>query len=212
MKPNRTRRIGLTGGIASGKSSCTAYLIREGYRVLDGDKLAHRLMAPGQEAFRALVESFGPGILDHDGFLDRGKLGDLVFQNPQALAKLNALTHPLIYRELEREAVLAEEEGVKDGLLFFDLPLLFETWDRAKALAFDSIWLVVAPEDVRIRRMGERDGLTSEEARARIRAQMGDDQKIPKSDQIIYNERGLRALYENIQQALVLERNHHEIS
>lgn len=212
MKPNRTRRIGLTGGIASGKSSCTAYLIREGYRVLDGDKLAHRLMAPGQEAFRALVESFGPGILDDDGFLDRRKLGDLVFQNPQALAKLNALTHPLIYRELEREAVLAEEEGVKDDLLFFDLPLLFETWDRAKALAFDSIWLVVAPEDVRIRRMGERDGLTSEEARARIRAQMGDDQKIPKSDQIIYNERGLRALYENIQQALVLERNHHEIS
>ncbi len=212
MKPNRTRRIGLTGGIASGKSSCTAYLIREGYRVLDGDKLAHRLMAPGQEAFRALVESFGPGILDNDGFLDRGKLGNLVFQNPQALAKLNALTHPLIYRELEKEAVLAEEEGVKDGLLFFDLPLLFETWDRAKALAFDSIWLVVAPEDVRIRRMGERDGLTSEEARARIRAQMGDDQKIPKSDQIIYNERGLRALYENIQQALVLERNHHEIS
>lgn len=212
MKPNRTRRIGLTGGIASGKSSCTAYLIREGYRVLDGDKLAHRLMAPGQEAFRALVESFGPGILDDDGFLDRRKLGDLVFQNPQALAKLNALTHPLIYRELEREAVLAEEEGVKDDLLFFDLPLLFETWDRAKALAFDSIWLVVAPEDVRIRRMGERDGLTSGEARARIRAQMGDDQKIPKSDQIIYNERGLRALYENIQQALVLERNHHEIS
>lgn len=212
MKLNRTRRIGLTGGIASGKSSCTAYLIREGYRVLDGDKLAHRLMAPGQEAFRALVESFGPGILDDDGFLDRRKLGDLVFQNPQALAKLNALTHPLIYRELEREAVLAEEEGVKDDLLFFDLPLLFETWDRAKALAFDSIWLVVAPEDVRIRRMGERDGLTSEEARARIRAQMGDDQKIPKSDQIIYNERGLRALYENIQQALVLERNHHEIS
>lgn len=212
MKPNRTRRIGLTGGIASGKSSCTAYLIREGYRVLDGDKLAHRLMAPGQAAFGALVESFGPGILDNDGFLDRGKLGDLVFQNPQALAKLNALTHPLIYRELEREAVLAEEEGVKDGLLFFDLPLLFETWDRAKALAFDSIWLVVAPEEVRIRRMGERDGLTAEEARARIRAQMGDDQKIPRSDQIIYNERGLRALYENIQQALVLERNHHEIS
>ncbi|WP_304261941.1 dephospho-CoA kinase [Kallipyga massiliensis] len=212
MKLNRTRRIGLTGGIASGKSSCTAYLIREGYRVLDGDKLAHRLMAPGQEAFQALVEAFGPGILDDEGLLDRGKLGDLVFQNPQALAKLNALTHPLIYRELEKEAVLAEEEGVKDGLLFFDLPLLFETWDRAKALAFDSIWLVVAPEDVRIRRMGERDGLTSEEARARIRAQMGDDQKIPKSDQIIYNERGLRALYENIQQALVLERNHHEIS
>lgn len=212
MKLNRARRIGLTGGIASGKSSCTAYLIREGYRVLDGDKLAHRLMAPGQEAFQALVEAFGPGILDDGGLLDRGKLGDLVFQNPQALAKLNALTHPLIYRELEREAVLAEEEGVKDGLLFFDLPLLFETWDRAKALAFDSIWLVLAPEDVRIRRMGERDGLTSEEARARIWAQMGDDQKIPRSDQIIYNERGLRALYENIQQALVLERNHHEIS
>lgn len=212
MKLNRTRRIGLTGGIASGKSSCTAYLIREGYRVLDGDKLAHRLMAPGQEAFQALVEAFGPGILDDEGLLDRGKLGDLVFQNPQALAKLNALTHPLIYRELEREAVLAEEEGVKDGLLFFDLPLLFETWDRAKALAFDSIWLVLAPEDVRIRRMGERDGLTSEEARARIRAQMGDDQKIPRSDQIIYNEGGLKALYDNIQQALVLERDHHEIS
>ena len=212
MKLNRTRRIGLTGGIASGKSSCTAYLIREGYRVLDGDKLAHRLMAPGQEAFQALVEAFGPGILDDEGLLDRGKLGDLVFQNPQALAKLNALTRPLIYRELEREAVLAEEEGVKDGLLFFDLPLLFETWDRAKALAFDSIWLVLAPEDVRIRRMGERDGLTSEEARARIRAQMGDDQKIPRSDQIIYNEGGFKALYDNIQQALVLERNHHEIS
>lgn len=212
MKLNRARRIGLTGGIASGKSSCTAYLIREGYRVLDGDKLAHRLMAPGQEAFQALVEAFGPGILDDEGLLDRGKLGDLVFQNPQALAKLNALTHPLIYRELEREAVLAEEEGVKDGLLFFDLPLLFETWNRAKALAFDSIWLVLAPEDVRIRRMGERDGLTSEEARARIRAQMGDDQKIPRSDQIIYNEGGLKALYDNIQQALVLERDHHEIS
>lgn len=212
MKLNRARRIGLTGGIASGKSSCTAYLIREGYRVLDGDKLSHRLMAPGQEAFQALVEAFGPGILDDEGLLDRGKLGDLVFQNPQALAKLNALIHPLIYRELEREAVLAEEEGVKDGLLFFDLPLLFETWDRAKALAFDSIWLVIAPEEIRVRRMGERDGLTPEEARARIRAQMGDDQKIPRSDQIIYNEGGLTALYENIQQALVLERDHHEIS
>lgn len=212
MKQSRIWRIGLTGGIASGKSSCTNYLIKEGYTVLDGDEIAHQLMAPGGEGFQAILQTFGPDSLDNRGNLDRKSLADLVFHDPRALARLNNVMHPLIYRDLDRKAVLAEGTGVKDNLLFFDLPLLFETWDRAKNLAFDSIWLVLAPEEDRIRRMGKRDGLNRDQAQARINAQMGDDQKILKSDQIIYNEGTLKELYEEIRQAIAWERDRYEIS
>ena len=212
MKQNRIWRIGLTGGIASGKSSCTNYLIKEGYTVLDGDKISHQLMASGGEGFQAILQIFGPDLLDGRGNLDRKSLADLVFHSPRALASLNKVMHPLIYRDLDREAILAEESGTKENLLFFDLPLLFETWDRAKILAFDSIWLVVAPEEDRIRRMGKRDGLNRDQAQARIDAQMGDEQKILKSDQIIYNDGTLNELYEEIRQAIAWERDRYEIS
>lgn len=211
MKQSRVRRIGLTGGIAAGKSSCSDFLIREGYRVLDGDKTAHRLMEPGQTVYRAIVDAFGRDMLDEEGRLDRKKLGSLVFQDAEALATLNSLTHSLIYQDLAHQANHADPEELKDGLLFFDLPLLFESWELAKGLDFDSIWLVVTSQEEQIRRMKVRDGLTSDQALDRIHAQMGDEEKILKADQIIYNEGTLDALYQQIRETIALERDH-EIS
>lgn len=208
MKPSKEkngRRIGITGGIASGKSTLVALLKEEGYRVLEADGLAHAEMGPGKSLSSAILRAFGPDLDDGQGGIDRKKLGERVFEDPALRKRLDALTHPLLYAKM---ATLAKryEEDQPGGLLFFDIPLLFETAALSACLDLDETWLVSAPEEVRIQRIQMRDGLDRAQAQARISAQMSEAEKRAKADRILYNEGSLADLERQMHQALELER------
>ncbi|WP_339290102.1 dephospho-CoA kinase [Paenibacillus sp. FSL E2-0201] len=175
--------IGLTGGIASGKSTVSALLVSKGARLVDADVIAREVMLPGHEVLAAAVKQFGSEILSPDGTLNRGKLGDIVFQDPAALQALNNLTHPAIRREIkERMNSMGEEDPKK--LTIVDIPLLFES---GLENMFHEILVVYVPREVQIARLMERNGLSLEQAEARLNAQMDIEAKRNKADYIIDN-------------------------
>jgi dephospho-CoA kinase len=169
-------RVGLTGGIASGKSHVRRRLEASGFPTLDLDEVAHRLTAPGGAAYADVVAAFGPRILTRaeaaDGTIDRRVLGALVFADPQARARLNALIHPRVREEEERAAAaLAATPG---AVLVTDAALLVEVGVH---LRFDRMVVVHCPPEEQERRLRLRDGLDEAAARARLEAQMGADEK-----------------------------------
>lgn len=158
--------FGLTGGIASGKSTVAARLRARGLPVIDADELAREVVAPGSDGLRALVEALGPGLLGPGGALDRGAVARLVFADDAARAKLNAVTHPRILRlALERAAAIARGGA---PLACYEAALIVE---NGAADAFRPLVLVACPEDVQIARLLARPGTSAEDVRARIRAQ-----------------------------------------
>jgi len=175
--------IGLTGGIASGKSTVSALLVSKGARLVDADVIAREVMLPGHEVLAAAVKQFGSEILSPDGTLNRGKLGDIVFQDPAALQALNNLTHPAIRREIKDRMNSMEEEDPKK-LIIVDIPLLFESGLESM---FHEILVVYVPREVQIARLMERNGLSLEQAEARLNAQMDIETKRNKADYIIDN-------------------------
>ncbi|MEK5253685.1 dephospho-CoA kinase [Paenibacillus sp. FSL F4-0125] len=175
--------IGLTGGIASGKSTVSALLVSKGARLVDADVIAREVMLPGHEVLAAAVKQFGSEILSPDGTLNRGKLGDIVFQDPAALQALNNLTHPAIRREIKERMNSMEEEDPKK-LTIVDIPLLFES---GLENMFHEILVVYVPREVQIARLMERNGLSLEQAEARLNAQMDIEAKRNKADYIIDN-------------------------
>ncbi|WHY21128.1 dephospho-CoA kinase [Paenibacillus sp. G2S3] len=175
--------IGLTGGIASGKSTVSALLVSKGARLVDADVIAREVMLPGHEVLAAAVKQFGSEILSPDGTLNRGKLGDIVFQDPAALQALNNLTHPAIRREIKDRMNSMEEEDPKK-LIIVDIPLLFESGLESM---FHEILVVYVPREVQIARLMERNGLSLEQAEARLNAQMDIEAKRNKADYIIDN-------------------------
>lgn len=162
-------RIGLTGGIGSGKSTVAARFAELGAVVIDADRLAREVVEVGTPGLATVVRRFGTGILRPDGSLDRPKLGQLVFENPDALAELNAIVHPLV---AERRAELVAAAG-PDAVVVSDVPLLVET---GMAGDFDAVVVVEAPLDVRLARLASR-GLSEVDARARIARQASDEQR-----------------------------------
>jgi len=175
--------IGLTGGIASGKSTVSALLVSKGARLVDADVIAREVMLPGHEVLAAAVKQFGSEILSPDGTLNRGKLGDIVFQDPAALQALNNLTHPAIRREIKERMNSMEEEDPKK-LTIVDIPLLFES---GLENMFHEILVVYVPREVQIARLMERNGLSLEQAEARLNAQLDIEAKRNKADYIIDN-------------------------
>ena len=175
--------IGLTGGIASAKSTVSALLVSKGARLVDADVIAREVMLPGHEVLAAAVKQFGSEILSSDGTLNRGKLGDIVFQDPAALQALNNLTHPAIRREIKERMNSMEEEDPKK-LTIVDIPLLFES---GLENMFHEILVVYVPREVQIARLMERNGLSLEQAEARLNAQMDIEAKRNKADYIIDN-------------------------
>ena len=175
--------IGLTGGIASGKSTVSALLVSKGARLVDADVIAREVMLPGHEVLAAAVKQFGSEILSPDGTLNRGKLGDIVFQDPAALQALNNLTHPAIRREIKERMNSMEEEDPKK-LTIVDIPLLFES---GLENMFHEILVVYVPREVQIARLMERNGLSLEQAEARLNAQLDIETKRNKADYIIDN-------------------------
>ena len=164
--------IGLTGGICSGKSTVAAMFGRLGAVVIDADRVAHDLQAPGQPLFEAVVSAFGQQIVGDDGRIDRRKLGTIVFADPKARVRLENILHPAVIAECERRIQQAAASGAAICLL--DAALLIESGRHAR---FDTIILVEASEAVQLERLMTRMGLGRDEAVQRIRSQMPSEEK-----------------------------------
>ena len=181
----RPLRIGLTGGIGSGKSMVAQRLRDLGAAVVDADAIAREVTAPGGPAYAAIVRAFGQSVLCCDGSLDRKALAARVFADEAARRQLNALTHPHIRQRMAEEgARLAATPGV--GVIVFDIPLLLETTDGSD-LGLEGVVVVTAADAVRIARLTARDGLTPRDARQRLDAQMPLAQKVARADWVIDN-------------------------
>jgi len=174
-------RIGLTGGIGSGKSTVAARLAELGAVVIDSDQLAREVVAVGSPGLARVVERFGTDVLGADGGLDRPKLGRLVFGDPAALADLNAIVHPLV--RARSEALTAEAAAAGAHAVVHDIPLLVE---NKLAAGYDRVIVVEAPLSLRLERLAGR-GLDSETARARIAAQASDEQRRAVADIVLDN-------------------------
>ena len=173
--------IGLTGGIASGKSTVAARLAEHGAVVVDADLLAREAVQPGSPGLAAIVREFGEQVLAADGSLDRPKLGAIVFQDPEALARLNAIVHPEVGR-LSRERFGEAFAADPHAVVVYDVPLLAEA---RVADEFDRVVVVHAPADERVRRMVELRGMDEAEARRRVDAQASDEARLAIADEVI---------------------------
>lgn len=174
--------FGLTGGIASGKSVVAARLRARGVPVIDADKLAREAVLPGTEALNRIVKTFGEDILLGDGSLDRKKLGQIVFADEEKRKALNAIVHPAVSMLTFTRSKELRDEG--EALVAYEAALIVE---NGLADAFRPLLVVAAPDDVQIARMIRRDGITEDEAKARLRAQMPLAEKIAKADYVIEN-------------------------
>lgn len=174
------RTIGLTGGIACGKSNVSDALRGLGAAVIDGDELSRRLTAEGGAALPGIRALFGDGVFHADGTLDRRALGGLVFSDAEALERLNGLMQPMIRGLIRQELDRAEADGAPACVL--DMPLLYE--EGLDALC-DTVWCVWLPAEEQLRRLMIRDGSTAEEAAARIRCQLSADEKARRADVVI---------------------------
>ena len=187
------RRVGLTGGIGSGKSTVAQLFSELGAYVVDADRVAREVVAPGSDGLRALVAEFGPGICAPDGSLDRAAMAEVVFADESARARLNAITHPRIAaRTAELMAALPD-----DAVVIHDVPLLAELGLQG---AYDLVVVVDAPDDVRITRLIDR-GLSESDARARIAAQAGREQRLAIADVVIDNSGDLASLTAQVRTA-----------
>jgi len=175
----RPYRIGLTGNIACGKSTVLRELKRLGAATLDADQVAHRAMRRGTAVYRAVVAAFGEDILGPEGEIDRRTLGKIVFADPAALARLEAIVHP---------AVLAYTgewlENVREEVAVIDAIKLFEAGIAERC---DEVWVVICPQEEQLRRLVEYRGLSREEALLRIHAQPPQEEKAARADEVIDN-------------------------
>lgn len=177
-------RIGLTGGIGTGKSRVARLLAELGAAVIDADTLARQALEPGGGAFDDVVARFGPEIVRADGTIDRAALAAVVFHDPRARRDLEALVHPVVRAEADRRLAELQRQPQPPAVVVFDIPLLFEA---GREHDFDQIWVVYAPDDVAVARAAARDGADPEQIRARLRAQWPIDEKVRRADVVIDN-------------------------
>jgi dephospho-CoA kinase len=189
-------RVALTGGIASGKSAVSTYLREHGVRVIDHDVLARDAVAKGSAGLGSIVQTFGLGVLNEEGALNRPALGAIVFSDPARLEQLNQIVHP----EVKRLAALADVEARAAGepVILHDIPLLAET---SQGSEFDAVLVVEAPMETRIERMVRDRGMTRGEAQSRIAAQASDQQRRSIASQIIVNDSNFEQLHARIARA-----------
>jgi dephospho-CoA kinase len=184
-------RVGLTGGVASGKSTVSAMLAELGAVVIDADLLAREVVAPGTDGLREIVDAFGPEVLTDDGHLDRPAMGALVFADESARRKLEAIVHP---RVRARGAELEAAAGA-DAVVVHDIPLLAETGQGA---AFDAVLVVDVPVEVQVDRMTALRGMSREDADARVRAQATRQQRLAVATYVIDNTGTLEDLRDKV--------------
>ena len=186
----RAYRVGLTGGIASGKSTAAKFFGALGIPILDSDQVARDVVEPGQPPLERLVERFGPKILTPDGHLDRPALRDIVFSDPKARADLEALTHPAIGAAMEARSATA---GGPYQILV--IPLLVE---KNLAAHVDRVLVVDCDEELQIRRLRDRDGSTAEQVQAILKAQVPRAARLKAADDVIRNDKDMSAVRDQV--------------
>ncbi|MEU6743298.1 dephospho-CoA kinase [Streptosporangium sandarakinum] len=180
-------KVGLTGGIGSGKSEVSRRLASLGAVVIDADRIAREVVEPGTEGLARVVEAFGAGILRADGTLDRPKLGSIVFSDPGKLAVLNGIVHPLVGARVAE----LQDRADADAIVVYDVPLLAE---NGLAPMYDVVVVVDAADDVRIARLVELRGMARQDAEARIAAQASREDRLRVADIVVPNEGSLEEL------------------
>lgn len=187
--------IGITGGIASGKTIVSDYVKKLGYPVVDADLLSREIMAPGSPVLEQVRHIFGETMIAGDGALNRKALAEKIFHDEQARQTLDGLTHPAI-RALAEER-FSQLEG--ESTVFFVVPLLFESGMDDLC---DEIWLVHAEESLRRSRLSARDGIDETYAQSKIDSQMRDEERLNKGTRVLFNDGDLNHLYEQIESFL----------
>jgi dephospho-CoA kinase len=176
-------KVGLTGGIASGKSTVSKIFARFGAKVLDADEVARELLLPGQPAWKRLRQTFGEEFFHPDGTVKRKQLRKLIFANPERRSQLNAIVHPEVMKEINRKSE-SLSSLLEPMVLVVDVPLLLEV---GVADRFDKIVVVDARESVQINRLMQRDGISEEEAKQALKVQMPLSEKVEQADYVIDN-------------------------
>ena len=186
-------RIGLTGGVASGKSAVTAMLRELGAVVIDADQLARELVAAGTPGLAAVVEEFGHGVLTAEGELDRPALSSTIFADASARRRLEEVIHPLVFAEIQR----LEEEAPEGSVVVHDIPLLVES---GRAGTFDAVIVVDTPPQTQLERMVRDRGWSREEAEARMRAQCSREERLAIATHVIDNSVTLADLRRQVEE------------
>jgi dephospho-CoA kinase len=179
--------IGLTGGIASGKSTVTRTLLDLGAIIIDSDELAHNIMKPYKPAWKDIVKIFGTEILNHDETINRDRLGQIVFNDPDKLRELNQITHWRIAERYKEDLRLIRKEK-PEAIVVMEIPLLYET--HAERIC-DEVWVVWVDRETQMERLMQRDGISREDAIKRIEAQMDLDEKARLADVVIDNRHSI---------------------
>lgn len=192
--------LGLTGGIASGKSTVSAYLAQNGALIIDADLIARQVVAKKSSGLKQIVAKFGEEILTASGELDRKKLGKLVFSNKDLLKALTDITGPLIRAEILREIQAAKKAQVK--LVVLDIPLLFETGYQTLC---DKVMVVTIPSKLQLERVMKRDNLSAAEARKRIANQLPASKRNELADVLIDNSKSVAETYQQVLKWLKIE-------
>lgn len=202
--------IGLTGGIASGKSTVTEYLRELGYFVIDADAVSKDLMDEGKPLYNKILDTYkdivwnGKNLVDGE-ILNREVFKLFIFDNEDGRRTLNTLSHYEIFKEMKRIAFEYSTKKEKKDIIFFDIPLLFETENSNGAIVFDRIWLIDVEEDVQKSRLMERNSFSSDEADKRIASQFSRLLKRQKADVIIENNGTIDDLKEKIREVIAKE-------
>lgn len=186
--------VGLTGGMGAGKSTVARLLADHGAHVVDADAVAREVVEPGSGALAAIAQEFGDGVLATDGALDRAAVAAIVFSDPERLRALEAITHPAIRARIAE--LLAAHERARDGrVVVLDHPLLVET---GLADDLEVVVVVTAPEDLRVRRLAAGRGIDPDDARARMRSQAGEQERLDAATHVVRNDGDHEALAERV--------------
>lgn len=190
-------RIGLTGGVGSGKSTVSSYMKEFGIPVIDGDRLAMEAVVPGSIAMKEIQRFFGNEIFHEDGSLNRLKMAEIVFKDEEKRKVLNGIIHPYIWRRTQEEVIAAQDNGY--SVVVLDMPLLLEiNWQ----LRVEAVWVVQVPLEVQIERVMMRNGFTREQVLDRVHKQMPTENKLNYADVVIDNSRSPEETKRQVREAL----------
>ena len=201
MKPNNYKTIGITGGIATGKSTVTNIIKKTGYIVIDADKIARDVVEKNKPAYMELVDFFGEDILAKDRNIDRKKLGSIIFGDESLRKKLNEIVHPYVFQSIREEI---SKYGEMEKLIFLDIPLLIEELDNFKKhkIYFDEIWLVYIDKKTELNRLMKRDSIDENKALDKINSQISIEMKKEYVNRILDNRGNIKDLEEQIDKIL----------
>lgn len=196
MNQNRIKIIGITGGIATGKSTVSGIIVNMGYKVIDADKIAKDVVKIGKPGYQKIIDVFGKGILDENCNINRKKLGRLIFEDSILREKLNNIVHSFVLESIKDLINKYRNESI----IFVDVPLLIEEMDKLNEyeITFDEIWLVYVDESTQLDRLIKRDLISKDEAIKKIRAQIPIELKREYATRIIDNRKDLETLEEQV--------------